>query len=111
VDAEWRRGMQSAARGKNVFCKVSGLVEGSGRRDGDAPRAVEFYRPVLDAIWEMFGEDRLVYGSNWPVSARFAPCGAVQQIVSDYFQAKDSTALEKVFSQNAKAAYLWAQRG
>jgi predicted TIM-barrel fold metal-dependent hydrolase len=97
VDAEWRRGMQAAARGKNVFCKVSGLVEGSGRRNGDAPGEVEFYRAVLDAIWEIFGEDRLVYGSNWPVSARFGPCGTVQQIVNDYFQAKGGTALEKIF--------------
>ncbi|MBI5773636.1 MAG: amidohydrolase family protein [Verrucomicrobia bacterium] len=111
VDAEWRRGMAAAARGKNVFCKVSGLVEGSGRRDGDAPRTVEFYRPVLDAIWEIFGADRLVYGSNWPVSARFAPCGVVQQIVGDYFQAKGVPALEKVFWRNAKTAYQWVLRG
>lgn len=110
LENEWRRGMAAAAREKNIFCKASGLVEGSGKRDGDAPRAVEFYRPVLDTIWELFGEDRLVYGSNWPVSERFAPCGAVQKIVGDYFGAKSGVALEKVFWRNAKVAYKWVER-
>ena len=34
---DWLSGMQAAAGQPHVFCKVSGLVEGSGRRDGKAP--------------------------------------------------------------------------
>ena len=60
---------------------MSGLVEGTGRSDGSAPRDVEFYRPVLDAMREMFGPERLIYASNWPVSERFAPLATVQGIV------------------------------
>ncbi len=48
--AEWLERMRALAGRPNVFCKVSGLVEGTGRRDGSAPRDVEFYRPVLDAM-------------------------------------------------------------
>jgi len=107
---DWVRGMQSAARCKNVSCKVSGLVEGTGRTDGTAPRDAGFYQPVLDAIWSAFGEERLVYGSNWPVSERFAPLATVQQIVHDYFSAKGKTALENVFWKNAKAIYKWVNR-
>ena len=107
VDAGWKRGMEESAKFPNVFCKVSGLVEGTGRRDGDAPRSVEFYRPVLDTIWSAFGEDRLIYGSNWPVSERFATCATVQGIVYDYFSAKGTNPRAKVFSRNAKTAYKW----
>jgi predicted TIM-barrel fold metal-dependent hydrolase len=102
---EWLRGMETAARHQNVFCKISGLVEGSGRSDGTAPRQVEFYQPVLDVVWKLFGEDRLVYGSNWPVSERFAECATVQRIVSDYFETKGRPVLEKFFWKNAQAVY------
>ncbi len=106
----WQRGMTSAAEHRNVYCKVSGLVEGTGRTDGAAPRDVEFYRPVLDTVWSAFGKDRLIYGSNWPVSERFASCATVQAIVSDYFSGKGKMAVENVFWNNAKAAYQWVGR-
>jgi predicted TIM-barrel fold metal-dependent hydrolase len=110
VDPAWRDGMESAGQRKSVYCKVSGLVEGSGRTDGRAPDDQNYYRPVLDAIWSAFGSDRLVYGSNWPVSERFAPCGVVQKIVSDYFNGKGQTAAEKVLFRNSQSAYKWALR-
>ena len=85
-------------------------MEGTGRSDGSAPRDVEFYRPVLDAMREMFGPERLIYASNWPVSERFAPLATVQGIVGDYFRSHGRRAEEQVFSQSAKAAYRWVQR-
>ncbi len=108
--ADWLSGMQDAARHKNVFCKVSGLVEGTGRADGTAPQDVDFYKPVLDAVWGAFGEDRLIYGSNWPVSERFAILATVQRIASDYFSARGARAREKVFWKNAKRVYKWVRR-
>ena len=103
--ADWLSGMRSVVRRENVYCKVSGLVEGTGRTDGTAPHDAQFYTPVLDAVWEAFGENRLIYGSNWPVSERFAALATVQKIVHDYFGAKGRTRLEKVFGGNANAAY------
>jgi len=103
--ADWITGMTQAASLANVQCKVSGLVEGTGRTNGDAPRDVDFYRPVLDVIWEQFGADRLVYGSNWPVSERFAPLATVQGIALDYFATKGEPALVKVMAGNARRVY------
>jgi predicted TIM-barrel fold metal-dependent hydrolase len=97
--------MSAAAKGKHVFCKVSALVDGTRRSNGDAPRDVEFYRPVLDGVWEAFGEDRLIFGSNWPVSDRFATYGVVHSIVQSYFAARGKAAAEKFFRNNAVAAY------
>lgn len=103
----WVSGMRACARHPNVACKVSALVEGTGNSRGDAPGAVDFYRPVLDVVWEAFGEDRLIYGSNWPVSARFAPYERVQSIVSDYFQGKGASATAKYFHGNARHFYRY----
>ena len=105
VPAEWLKGMRAAAAGEHVYCKVSALVEGTGKSDGTAPAGVDFYRPVLDALWDTFGPDRLVYGSNWPVSERFAPYATVHEIVRAYFTGRGREALDKVLRANAVAAY------
>jgi L-fuconolactonase len=110
VPAAWRDGLRAAAGHPRVYCKVSGLVEATGREGADVPTAVRYYRPVLDALWEAFGEDRLVYGSNWPVSERFAPYAAVQELVAVYARSRGEAVTEKVFWRNASAAYKWVRR-
>ena len=108
--ADWAKQMGELARRSNIFCKVSGLVEGTGKGDGSAPRDTEFYRPVLDAMRGMFGPQRLIYASNWPVSERFAPLATVQGIVEDYFRGHGRREHEQVFSKSAAAAYRWVKR-
>jgi L-fuconolactonase len=104
-DPVWTEGMQKAAEHPNVYCKVSGLVESA--QENPAPDDVGYYTPTLDVLWEAFGEDRLVYGSNWPVSERFADYATVQRIVMEYFKTKGQEATDKYFWKNAKAAYKW----
>ncbi len=107
---EWENQMQALARKRNIFFKLSGLVEGTGRGDGSAPRDVEFYRPTLDVMLRMFGPERLIYASNWPVSELFAPLAAVEGIVADYFSSRGRGAEEQVFWRSAKTAFKWVQR-
>ncbi len=106
----WLDGVRSNSPHKNVFCKVSGLVEGTGAKDGKAPTQTDFYRPILDGVWDAFGPDRLIYGSNWPVSERFASYATVQQIALEYFRPKGQEALDQVFWKNATTAYQWLKR-
>jgi predicted TIM-barrel fold metal-dependent hydrolase len=106
--ADWTNDMRALARRPDIYCKLSGLVEGTGRSDGSAPGDVDFYRPVLDAMRTLFGPERLIYASNWPVSERFAPLATVQGIVGRYLRSCGRGAEEKVFSHSSKAAYRWA---
>lgn len=103
-DPTWLSNMQKIGAHKNVFMKVSGLVEATGR-EKSAPSDVEFYRPTLDALWQTFGDDRVIFGSNWPVSNRFADYPTVLQIVRDYTSALSASAAEKYFYRNALAIY------
>ena len=105
--AEWLSEMQKIARKPRIYCKLSGLVEGTGRSDGSAPKDLEFYRPVLDAMWRIFDPERLMYASNWPVSELFAPLATVQGIVRDYVRAHGGAAEEQIFSGTSKLAYKW----
>jgi predicted TIM-barrel fold metal-dependent hydrolase len=110
VPDTWRAGMEAAAQQMNVFCKVSGLVEQSGAPEGKAPTHAAHYAPVLDAVWKFYGEDRLIYGSNWPVCERGATLAGVHQIATEFIQARGRSATEKFFAGNAARAYRWVQR-
>jgi predicted TIM-barrel fold metal-dependent hydrolase len=110
---EWRAGMAALGRQKNVHCKVSALMEQtreSAMKWGNAPRDTAFYAPVLDHCWESFGEDRLVYGSNWPVCEKGGTYADQFRIVSEYFTAKGRDACEKYFWRNSREAYRWVDR-
>lgn len=109
-DPDWLQAMRTVAKHRNVYAKVSGLVEGSGMSGGKAPRDTAFYKPTLDVMWEMFGEDRLIYGSNWPVCQLFSDLATVQRIVTEYFTPKGAEVMDKVFWKNAQRAYKWIQR-
>jgi predicted TIM-barrel fold metal-dependent hydrolase len=106
---EWLFSMQSAAKHRHIFCKASALVEHARPKSDEkkVPRDVQFYRPVLDAIWDTFGDDRLIYGSNWPVTDLFVPYGVVFSIVRNYVEGHRKSALEKFFWKNAEVAYRW----
>jgi predicted TIM-barrel fold metal-dependent hydrolase len=105
---KWRDAMQAAAKHSNVFCKVSALVEQTAKKP--APQDVDYYRPVLDMLWKVFGEDRLLYGSNWPLSGGKAPLATVVGIVRDYFTAKGQPVSTKFFHDNSQRAYAWRKR-
>ena len=77
---------------------------------GQAPRDTAYYLPILDHLWETFGPDRLIYGSNWPVSDKGAPYDVIFKIVDEYFRTKGNEACEKYFWKNSKAAYRWVER-
>lgn len=62
--AEWLRDLSDLARHPQVFCKVSGLPAETGGVWSTAQVA-----PFLDAALEAFGPERLMWGSDWPVSS------------------------------------------
>lgn len=107
---EWTGGLAACHYTPNVSMKVSGLVEGTGRRGGTASTDPVHYRTVLDSLWHPFGEDRLIYGSNWPVCLHFATYATVLRIVQDYFTAKGPRAAAHYFHQNAIRTYALRRR-
>ena len=107
---EWKKGIRAAAKYPNVFCKISALVEGAARDHDTAPQDLEFYRPYIDIVWNAFGDDRVIYGSNWPVSERAADYETLQRIALEYAFQRGPTATRKFCALNAKQAYKWVDR-
>lgn len=103
LDPGWVRDFRAAAKNPNVHCKVSALY---GRvRQQPAPKDLDFYRPVLDLAFECFGEDRLIFGSDWPVSEATGDYASVLALTRAYFGAKGPAVCEKLFHRNAVGFY------
>lgn len=103
VDPKWEADLKNVAKNPNVYCKVSGLFQQSHK--SPSPKETDYYRPVLDSLWETFGEDRLIYGSNWPVTDRGGTYAEYKKIVMEYFEPKGRSALEKLMHRNAEHFY------
>ena len=99
--------LHQLAQRPQVYVKVSSVLR---RVDGRVPEDLDFYRPRLDEIFGLFGEDRLVYGSDWPNSDTWGPYPTVFRIVHEYFTAKGRAIAEKYFWKNSLAAYRWVKR-
>jgi L-fuconolactonase len=110
VDPEWRDDLHAAANSGRVYCKASGLVENTGLSDGTLPVRADFFSPVLDAVCAAFGEDRVIYGSNWPVCEKFAPLATVQSIVEAYFASRGEAASARFFERNVMEAYSLCEK-
>jgi predicted TIM-barrel fold metal-dependent hydrolase len=99
--------LRELSKRPQVYVKVSGVLR---RVAGRVPIDTDFYRGRLDAIWDIFGPDRLIYGSDWPNSDPLGTYPQVLKIVEEYFHAKGTAAAEKYFWRNSIAAYRWIKR-
>ena len=103
ADPKWIAAVQKVAKNPNVNCKISGLFQQSHRQP--SPRNLSFYQSELDVLWEALGEDRLIYGSNWPVTMRGGTYGEYLAVVKGFFADKSRAAREKFFFKNALKFY------
>lgn len=93
---------------RRVYAKLSAVAR---RVNGQLQTDPAFYKPRLDLLCDVFGEDRVVYGSDWPNSTgNWVPYSTMLPIVQDYFNARGRVAAEKYFWKNSIAAYRWIKR-
>jgi L-fuconolactonase len=99
--------MRELAKHAQVYCKVSTVLKRVAGEVSDDPA---LYKAPLDDLWEIFGPDRVMYGSNWPVSENLASYATVFNVVKQYATARGATDTGKYFSKNSKACYRWIDR-
>ena len=90
-----------------IYVKVSEVLR---RVDGSIPTELEFYRPRLDEILDVFGIDRVLYGSDWPNGDQWLPVPVGFKLVREYFLGKGRPAAEKYFWRNSVKCYKWVKR-
>ena len=97
--ALWRRGMETVAGAPNVICKISGLGM------CDHAWTVDSWRPWVHACLELFGVERCILGTNWPVDRQYSSYGdcldALEVLIADLTEAEQVA----LFSENAERIF------
>ena len=99
--------LRELGRRPQAYVKVSEVLRRVGAQ---VPDDLNFYRATLDELYEVFGPDRLMYGSDWPNSDNWGSYSQVLSLVRAYFAAKGADVAEKFFWKNSLAAYRWVKR-
>jgi L-fuconolactonase len=60
---QWEQGVKDIAAYQNVYCKVSGMITEADWANWTA----DDFEPYLDIVFDAFGINRIMYGSDWPV--------------------------------------------
>jgi Predicted metal-dependent hydrolase of the TIM-barrel fold len=90
-----------------VFVKLSAVIH---RVNGQVSTELNAYRDRLQQLVGRFGEDRILFGSDWPNSDGVAPLDKVVGVVREFFQMQPREVAEKYFWKNSLAAYKWIKR-
>ena len=97
----WATQMKEIAQNKNVFCKLSGLAtEADWKEWSDHD-----FKPYLDVVFDAFGAERLLFGSDWPVCLLAATYREVKQLIEEYVKGFSRIDKEKIFGGNAAHFY------
>jgi len=90
-----------------IFVKLSEIIH---RVNGQVSTDLGAYRARLDRLVGVFGQDRILFGSDWPNSDGVAPVDKVFAIAKEYFLSQPRAVAEKYFWRNSAAAYKWIRR-
>jgi predicted TIM-barrel fold metal-dependent hydrolase len=101
------RVLRELAQRPQVYVKLSAIIH---RVNNQVSIDLKTHRPRLDALTGIFGEDRVIFGSDWPNSDGTAPIEAIVGIARAYFATKPAGVAEKYFWRNSAAAYKWIKR-
>ena len=96
----WERQVAELARLGHVACKLSGLVTeaGPGWRNIDVRRG-------FSHLIECFGTERVMFGSDWPVSSDVARYGEVRELCASALGDLSASERQAVWSENARRIY------
>ena len=96
----WRRDIEQFRNLKHVYCKMSGILTEDGpnwTRDR--------LRPYFEAIIDVFGPDRLVFGSDWPVVNLVADYSSWIETLNQALGGLTRADQQKIWADNGERFY------
>jgi len=97
----WQQGMAVLAHNEHCYCKLSGMVTEADWltwTDTDL-------QPYMKTVWDLFGQQRIMFGSDWPVCLVAAKYQEVKQVVLDFVSRQNPNAKKLVMGENAQRFY------
>jgi len=97
----WENEIRELAVSPNVFCKISGMVTEADWRNWKETDLI----PYLDVVFDAFGPDKLMYGSDWPVCLLAASYDQTLSVVKSYIKHLPENDQDKIMGNNAIRIY------
>lgn len=97
----WKRDLRTLAHAANTTAKVSGLTTEVPR----SPWTAADLRPAVDHALDVFGPQRLMFGSDWPVCLLATSYGRWIEVVTDLLGDLDPTDRAAVWGGTARRCY------
>jgi len=98
----WRSQMAEIAANPGIYCKLSGMVTEADHQHW----STEQITPYIQHAIELFGYDRVMFGSDWPVCLLAASYDEVVDVLEQSIDTQiKSDDREKLFGRNAAAFY------
>jgi predicted TIM-barrel fold metal-dependent hydrolase len=91
----------------NLFVKLSEILH---RVEGAVATDLASHRERLDYLVDVFGPERILFGSDYPNSVGTATFDQVLGLVKEYFKAKPRAIAENYFWKNSLRCYKWQAR-
>jgi len=98
---EWARALKPVADYQNIHCKLSGLVTEANWSSWQ----INDLRPFVDCVLELFGPERMMFGSDYPVCLLAASYDRVLDAFQELLKYLSNSDRDKIFSKNAAAFY------
>ncbi|GAB3909151.1 amidohydrolase family protein [Mucilaginibacter boryungensis] len=98
---EWAADIKQLAANKNVYCKVSGMVTEADWHNWTN----DTFTKYLDVVFNAFGTERIMFGSDWPVCLVAAEYSAMKAILGGYVQQFTAAEQDMIFGGNAVSFY------
>jgi L-fuconolactonase len=105
--ATYDANLQELSKRPNIFVKGSEILR---RFDVRVSFDVAAYKATLDRLWDLFGEDRIFFGSDWPNSDSLAGYDQTFGIAQRYIATRSAAAQQKYFWKNSISVYKWRPR-
>lgn len=103
----WRRAMKELAGMPHVAVKISGLATATRTAPGPLTAAdLEAIRHHLDTALELFGERRLLFGSDWPVCRLTTSYQDWFDLVRAWADAQGRDVRQRLLGTNAVETYV-----
>jgi L-fuconolactonase len=97
----WRGHIGKLAALPNVWCKVSGLITEADWRGWQPAH----FRPYLEVVFEAFGADRVMFGSDWPVALLAGTYQQAFELARAFVRPSGAGIEAKFFGGNAASFY------
>jgi L-fuconolactonase len=97
----WREQMRELAALPNVVCKVSGMVTEADHADWTPEQLAPYVAHVL----EVFGEDRVLFGGDWPVALMASSYSRWAETLDALTAHLPDAARRKLWAENARRFY------